>query len=177
MNYDKSNIYLALIKYADIDKEKFIGDIDAYTFLINDGKNYYNFFHPELDYPVYRYAYSNDECSVEANNVILALEQGEEKDGFCYILSEDNFRIKNDAKIKFDTEYDIEQFMLYSPKFFIDRIDVINKRIKLMEAGELKNDLFDLDQYYSFQDMDEETNWYFMNSFNLEDNKVAQKKK
>ena len=68
--------------------------------------------------------------------------------------------------------------MLNSPKlYFFDRIDVINKRIKLLEAGKLKNDLFDLEQYYSFQEIDEENYCNFMNSINVEDSRGAQKKK
>lgn len=177
MNYDKSNIYLAMVNYLDVDKKKFIGDIDVYTFLIDIGGKYINLFHPERDYPVYRCAYSTYDCFAETNGVTFCLEQGEKKDGFCYIMSKDTISIKNDSKIKLDTIYDIEQFMLYSPEFFIDRIDVIKKRIKLMEAGELKNDLFDLEQYHYFQEMDEENYWHFMNSINTKDSKAAKRKK
>ena len=68
--------------------------------------------------------------------------------------------------------------MLYSPKlYFFDRIDVINKRIKLMEDGELKNDSFILQTYRLFQKMDEENYCNFMNSINVEDSRGAQKKK
>ena len=33
MNYDKSNIYLAKIRYLDKDKGEFNTDVDVYTFL------------------------------------------------------------------------------------------------------------------------------------------------
>lgn len=176
MNYDKSNIYLAKIRYLDKDKGEFNTDADVYTFLQKNGERYVSLFHPELDYPVYVYAYSKYNNNGDSNGVYLSIVQGEIQNGFCYVLSEDNIIIRNDEKIKLDTIYDIEQFMLYSPYFFIDRIDVINKRIELMEAGKLKNDLFDLNQYYSFQDMDIETNWHFMNSFNLENKENVKRK-
>ena len=68
--------------------------------------------------------------------------------------------------------------MLNSPKlYFFDRIDVINKRIKLMEDGELKNGSFNLKKYRLFQKMDEENYCNFMNSINVEDSIVVQKKK
>ena len=108
----------------------------------------------------------------DSNGVYLSIVQGEILNGCSYVIQQENIRNK------FETIDDIEQFMICSPKlYFFDRIDVINKRIKLMEAGELKNDLFDLEKYYSFQAMDEENYCNFMNSINVEDNKVAQKKK
>lgn len=171
MNYDKSNIYLAKIRYLDKDKGEFNTDVDVYTFLQKNGERYVNLFHPELDYPVYEYAYSKYNNNGDSNGVYLSIVQGEIQNGYSYVIQRENIRNK------FETIYDIEQFMLNSPKlYFFDRIDVINKRIKLMEEGELKNDLFDLKQYYSFQDMDIETNWHFMNSFNLENKKNVKRK-
>ena len=172
MNYDKSNIFLAKIRYLDKDKGEFSTDVDVYTFLQKNGERYVNLFHPELDYSVYEYAYSMYNNNGDSNGVYLSIVQGEILNGCSYVIQQENIRNK------FETIDDIEQFMICSPKlYFFDRIDVINKRIKLMEAGELKNDLFDLEKYYSFQAMDEENYCNFMNSINVEDNKVAQKKK
>jgi len=172
MNYDKSNIYLAKIRYLDKDKGEFNTDVDVYTFLQKNGERYVNLFHPELDYPVYIYAYSKYNNNGDSNGVYLSIVQGEILNGYSYVVQQENFRNK------FETIYDIEQFMLNSPKlYFFDRIDVINKRIKLMEAGELKNDSFSLQKYRLFQKMDEENYCNFMNSINVEDSRGAQKKK
>ena len=170
MNYDKSNIYLAKIRYLNKDKGEFNTDIDVYTFLQKNGERYVNLFRPELDYPVYIYAYSMYNNNGDSNGVYLSIVQGEILNGCSYVIQRENIRNK------FETIDDIEQFMICSPElFFIDRIDVINKRIKLMEAGELKNDLFSLEKYYSFQAMDEENYCNFMNS--IEEKKAVQKKK
>ena len=172
MNYDKSNIYLAKIRYLDKDKGEFNTDVDVYTFLQKNGERYVNLFHPELDYPVYEYAYSKYNNNGDSNGVYLSIVQGEIQNGYSYVVQQENLRNK------FETIYDIEQFMLYSPKlYFFDRIDVINKRIKLMEDGELKNDSFILQTYRLFQKMDEENYCNFMNSINVEDSRGAQKKK
>ena len=172
MNYDKSNIYLAKIRYLNKDKGEFNTDIDVYTFLQKNGERYVNLFHPELDYPVYEYAYSKYNNNGDSNGVYLSIVQGEILNGCSYVIQRENIRNK------FETIDDIEQFMICSPElFFIDRIDVINKRIKLMETGELKNDLFSLDKYYSFQEMDEENYCNFMNSINTKDSKAAKRKK
>jgi len=172
MNYDKSNIYLAKIRYLDKDKGEFNTDVDVYTFLQKNGERYVNLFHPELDYPVYIYAYSKYNNNGDSNGVYLSIVQGKILNGYSYVVQQENFRNK------FETIYDIEQFMLNSPKlYFFDRIDVINKRIKLMEAGELKNDSFSLQKYRLFQKMDEENYCNFMNSINVEDSRGAQKKK
>ena len=172
MNYDKSNIYLAKIRYLNKDKGEFNTDIDVYTFLQKNGERYVNFFRPELDYPVYTYAYSMYNNNGDSNGVYLSIVQGEILNGCSYVIQRENIRNK------FETIDDIEQFMICSPElFFIDRIDVINKRIKLMEAGELNNDLFSLEKYYSFQEMDEENYWHFMNSINTKDSKAAKRKK
>ncbi len=172
MNYDKSNIYLAKIRYLNKDKGEFNTDIDVYTFLQKNGKRYVNLFHPELDYPVYKLAYSKYNNNGDSNGVYLSIVQGKILNGYSYVVQQENFRNK------FETIYDIEQFMLNSPKlYFFDRIDVINKRIKLMEAGELKNDSFSLQKYRLFQKMDEENYCNFMNSINVEDSRGAQKKK
>ena len=172
MNYDKSNIYLAKIRYLDKDKGAFNTDMDVYTFLQKNGERYVNLFHPELDYPVYEYAYSKYNNNGDSNGVFLSIVQGEIQNGYSYVIQRENIRNK------FETIYDIEQFMLYSPKlYFFDRIDVINKRIKLMEDGELKNDSFILQTYRLFQKMDEENYCNFINSINLEVSIVVQKKK
>ena len=172
MNYDKSNIYLAKIRYLNKDKGEFNTDIDVYTFLQKNGERYVNFFRPELDYPVYIYAYSMYNNNGDSNGVYLSIVQGEILNGCSYVIQRENIRNK------FETIDDIEQFMICSPElFFIDRIDVIKKRIKLMEAGELKNDLFDLEQYHYFQEMDEGNYWHFMNSINTKDSKAAKRKK
>ena len=172
MNYDKSNIYLAKIRYLNKDKGEFNTDIDVYTFLQKNGERYVNLFHPELDYPVYEYAYSKYNNNGDSNGVFLSIVQGEIQNGYSYVIQRENIRNK------FETIYDIEQFMLNSPKlYFFDRIDVINKRIKLMEDGELKNGSFNLQKYRLFQKMDEENYCNFMNSINVEDSIVVQKKK
>ena len=172
MNYDNSIIYLAKIRYLDKDKGEFNTDMDVYTFLQKNGERYVNLFHPELDYPVYEYAYSKYNNNGDSNGVYLSIVQGEIQNGYSYVVQQENLRNK------FETIYDIEQFMLYSPKlYFFDRIDVINKRIKLMEDGELKNDSFILQTYRLFQKMDEENYCNFMNSINVEDSRGAQKKK
>lgn len=171
MNYDKENIYLAKVRYLDKDKGEFNTDIDVYTFLQKKDGQYVNLFHPELDYPVYEYAYSKYSDLGNENGAYLNRVQGDIKDGLSYVVQ------KTDIRGIFKTIYDIEQFMLYSSEFFIDRIDVINKRITLMEAGKLKNDLFDLEQYRSFKEMDKENYCNFMNSINNVDRHVVQKKK
>ena len=141
-------------------------------FFKKNGERYVNLFHPELDYPVYKHAYSKYNNNGDSNGVYLSIVQGEILNGYSYVVQQENFRNK------FETIYDIEQFMLSLPKlYFFDRIDVINKRIKLMEAGELKNDSFSLQKYRLFQKMDEENYCNFMNSINVEDSRGAQKKK
>ena len=126
---DKSKIKLAQIKYFDKKNNGIeVNDIDAYAFLYEEDGHYVNLLNPLADLPVYkRVPYSNVTSSGEEYGTKIVHEQGEIKDGLCYVVGFTKMEeLFGDKDIDLET---IKNYILSSSKFFVDRILIISNML------------------------------------------------
>ena len=120
-----SNIKLAQIRYFN---EKVnaceIPTIEAYALLVNVWGKYINLFNFTDELPVYtRAPYSNTTMDGEDYGTKIVLVTGEVQEGPCYVL--EPLRMKSvfrKEKISFG---ELEQYVLQSDLFFVDRIGLL----------------------------------------------------
>lgn len=135
---DISKIKLAQIRYFDAERKgSLIPEEKAYVFLVDIGGEYINLFNPSEILPVFgRAPYSNITMDGVEFGTKIVLLQGEIQDGPCYIIekinSDDIFR-KDEVTVE-----EIENYMIKSDRFFVDRIDIFERRKSIMDLGKRK---------------------------------------
>ena len=149
---DISKIRLAQIRYFDADRKgSLIPEERAYVFMVDIGGEYVNLFNPSENLPVYgRTPYSNTtRYGIEFGTKIVLL-QGEIQNGPCYIIEkinpDDIFR-KEEVTVE-----EIENYMLQSDRFFIDRIDIFERRKSIIDFGKRKKIREDRVKLEKFED-------------------------
>lgn len=130
---DTSRIKLAQLRYYKVGKGAEISNNYVYTILAEFNGTYINPLNPFDELPVYdRAPYSNvtPDGKYEYGTKVF-LVNGEEKDGLCYVLEKENVASsfkKSEVDIK-----DIENYVLNSKLFFIDRIELLEKDKRLLK--------------------------------------------
>ena len=155
---ESKNLRLGKVKYFDVEHNGVeVNDIDAYVFLYNINGHYVNIFNIcEEEYPVFeRVPYTNATLDGEDFGTKLMQVAGDStKSGPCYILE------KETGKDIFDcysvTMNTIQDYMFSSPKFFVDRYDILTKNVdnhtrRLNYYVLLKDekDLANLEEYFA----------------------------
>ena len=127
-NINTEKLKIAEIRYFDTKYNGVeIPPINAYAFLYQFGNQYRNIFKLEEELPVYdRVPYSNTTRDGLDYGTKIVLVSGECKDGPCYVME------KLDMKSVFGkdkiTMEQLEDYVLKSKYFFIDREDIRKKR-------------------------------------------------
>ena len=150
---------LAKVKYFDVKHNgvEVTGE-DPYVFLLNINNTYINLFDPVENLPVYdRLPYSNTTKSGVDFGSKIVLKQGEERDGLCYVI--ENTKVKGLFNRDLVSIVDIENYMIHSDKFFIDRRDLLLNNSKFKISRKLRA------KYYNDVVKGEEFE-YFVNSHN-----------
>ena len=106
----------------------------AYAFLVKLGEdNYFNPFNLEREYPVYdRTFYAQCDRNGNDYGTIIRLVSGEVKSGPCYVLEKKNnpLDFTGFGRLCLDDSVSIEkleEYMLSSDLFFIDRVNILEK--------------------------------------------------
>ena len=121
------DLRIAEVRYFDTFQNGILVPLqEAYTFLQIIGDKYVNVF-SEKEYPVYeRMPYSNITKDGWEFGTKIQLVSGECQDGLCYVVErtpvQDVLRVEN-ISIK-----ELEEVILKSNVFFIDRIDLLKKQ-------------------------------------------------
>ena len=127
LEVDVSRIKLAqLRKYDARRKASEIPDKKAYAVMVEVNGTYVNVLNPLEELPVYGrtpYANTTRDGMHEFGNKIVLLN-GEEKDGPCYILETTD--MEHELHKEKVTIKDIENYVLNSKLFFVDRIKLLN---------------------------------------------------
>ena len=151
---DSSRVRLAQIRYfnkemngVSIPKQR------AYAFLISVNGTYVNVFNPIDEMPVFdRVPYSNTTHNGYDFGTKIVLVNGELQEGLCYVL--ERTKIKDIfAKDKVFI-HDLEEYVIESDDFFIDRIDLLRDKIN-SKKGKFyyrRKILQDFDLLYEFND-------------------------
>jgi len=127
---DAKRIRLGKVTYFDTDYNgSAVPPVDAYAFLVDVGGTYINPFNLVDELPVYdRVPYTNTTKDGEDFGSKIVLKQGEVQDGPCYVLErinvEDYYGV-SDISLSM-----LEDFIIESNKFFIDRAELLEDNIK-----------------------------------------------
>ncbi len=134
LELDRNSIRLAEVRYYYKNGDRGYTEIrnekdKVYVFLLKMGNQYINIF-TEEEYPVYDRGYEKSmTLSGEQFGNKIKLVAGEEKEGLCYVI--DPMSVMDDrffGKDKYRVE-EIVDYMMYSPKFFVDRIGIIKNKL------------------------------------------------
>ncbi len=126
-NIDAKRIRMGKITYFDVEHNgSLVPPIDTYVFMVNVNGTYINPFNLNMELPVYdRVPYSNTTRDGESYGTKIKHVQGEVENGPCIVLDKtDVGRLYGEEKISTDM---LEEYMLRSDKFFIDRIELYEK--------------------------------------------------
>lgn len=150
MNKIKTNrLFLAGVRYFDIEHNGVeILPLEAYAFLTEVNGKYVNIFSPEEELPVYkRVPYSNTTRDGEDYGSMIMLVNGEVVEGPCFVLEAEQPYFRKEEM----TMEELEQYIVSSDKFFVDRIKILqNKRKLLFGRKKLQKDLSDLEKLNDF---------------------------
>ena len=139
-----SKLKLAQLRYFDTKKNgSMIPDLNAYVFLVKINDTYINLFNPLEELPIFdRVPYSNATKDGVEFGTKLFLAQGQLQDGPCYIVDSISINsLFNKEKISLK---DIENYILKSNRFFVDRLDLLERRRDVIGAKRrriVKNDI------------------------------------
>ena len=125
-NYiNTSRVRLAQVRYFDVSRKASELPINkAYVVLANVNGTYVNILNPFCELPVFeRSSYHNVNSLGEDYGNKLYLVNGELQDGECLIL--ENVDMKKELKKEKVTIEDIEEYVLTSNRFFVDRINLL----------------------------------------------------
>ena len=146
---DSSKLKLAQIRYFDMEsKASKLPEENAYVFLIEVDGKYVNVLDSTQELPVFaRSPYSNITMDgVEFGNQIY-LVNGELKDGPCFII--ENINLKHEFKKDKILIKELENYIINSDKFFIDRIKILEKQKKKIKKNLIKQKIEnDLESFY-----------------------------
>ena len=126
---DSSRLRLAQVRYFNKEMNGVsIPSQSAYAFLVNVNGTYVNIVNPIEELPVYdRVPYTNTTLDGEDYGTKLVLINGEVQDGVCYVLERTKIEDLFDKKEVYIS--DLEDYIMKSDKFFIDRIDLLRDKI------------------------------------------------
>ena len=104
-----------------------VPEVDAYVLLIKLNGIYINPFNLADEMPIYdRVPYSNTTRGGEDYGTKIVHVQGKEEDGRCIVLDTvKGEELFGEGTIELDQ---LEEYVIQSNKFFIDRIDLLDKR-------------------------------------------------
>ena len=123
---DTSKLYLAQVRYYETERNGVeITDLKAYAFLAKVNGAYINILNPVEELPVYnRLPYSNTTRDGIDYGNIISLVCGDEKDGPCFVI--ENVDVKKIFGQDTILLSDVENYVLNSDLFFVDRIDLMS---------------------------------------------------
>lgn len=141
---EADRVRLAKVRYFDEEENAVeIPVEEAYAFLVNVNGTYINPFNPLEEVPVYERAwYGNYTKDGEAYGTKIILKNGKVQEGMCYVLEKDSAKEifeQDEISIK-----DMEEYILSSEKYFIDRLDITKKfgpREKLLRYRQMTSDV------------------------------------
>jgi hypothetical protein len=154
---DSKRIRLGRVTYFDKEHNgTVVPSVDAYVFLVNVNGVYVNPFNVADELPVYdRVPYSNTTRDGHDYGTKIVLANGEVKEGPCYVMEKiDVGEYYGKKKMSLDM---LEECILSSEKFFIDRIGILEKmggspRRKYYNHRKLIRDLDQLNRFNEFMD-------------------------
>ena len=165
---DASRVRLAQLRYFNLERNASeIPEIEAYAVLVDINGTYINVLNPLEELPILdRTPYTNvtpDGLHEFGNKLILV--NGESQDGPCYVLEKGD--LKGDLRREKVSVTDIENYVLDSKLFFVDRVELLEKERRLSN-GKYYKDLYleDIKKLNKFKE--------YLNSF--EKNKELEKK-
>ena len=151
--YDVSRIKMAEVRYFDT--KRCAAEIPvnkAYVILINVNGTYINMLNPGEELPVFsRTKYPNVSKDGFEFGTRICLENGELQDGLCFILEHDDMYTQFHEELVSMSE--VEDYVLNSDKFYIDRIKLLQKGKKPRNISikkKMKEDLDSLDKFNEF---------------------------
>ena len=98
----------------------------AYTFLQKVDSQYRNVFTPEIEYPIYEIVpYSNITKNYWEFGTKYQLLRGKCEDGICYVIHP--FSMEDVLRVEEITKEELEEMIVKSNQFFIDRIDILQR--------------------------------------------------
>ena len=121
LSFDKKDVKLAEVRYyymegLPVGRTIIRPEKDrVYVFLLKNGDHYFNIINCE-ELPVYE-RYTQD---------VLELAYGEEQEGLCYVVDPMTNNIFHSKTV---TLRDIVDYMINNSRFFVDRSELIKKRI------------------------------------------------
>ncbi len=126
---DAKRIRLGKVTYFDTEHNgSAVPPVEAYAFLVDVGGFYVNPFNIVDELPVYdRVPYSNTTKDGEDYGTKIVLKQGEVMDGPCYVL--DRINVAEYYGVTDVSLSMLEEFIIRSNKFFIDRPELLEDNI------------------------------------------------
>lgn len=124
---ESERIRIGKITYFDVEHNgSLVPPVSAYVFMVNVNGTYINPFDLNMELPIYdRVPYSNTTRDGESYGTKIKHIQGEIENGPCVVLeTTDVGRLYKEDEISTDM---MEEYMLESDKFFVDRIDLYEK--------------------------------------------------
>ena len=154
---DTSKLRLAQLRYFNLErKASEIPDEKAYAVLVEVNGTYVNVLNPIEELPVLdRSPYTNTtpDGQHEFGNQLFLIN-GELQDGPCYILERGNLR--DHLRRETVSISDIENYVLNSKEFFVDRVELIEKDRKLLRDKYFKRlyleDIKNLNKFNEYLD-------------------------
>ena len=122
------NLKIAEIRYFDtLNNGIVIPSQEVYTFLEKVGDKYISVFTPEVEYPIYeRVPYSNVTFDGWEFGTKIMLLSGECQDGLCYVI--ERIPIEDVLRVDEISKEELEEVILKSNVFFVERIDIIQRK-------------------------------------------------
>lgn len=136
VEYDVENFHLAEVRYLDLENCRFLsGDEVWYAFLVNKDSVYMDLFCCLSDMPVFKLKPSANSMEGEENDDFELVVAGNEcfvGSGPCYVLCDIDLKeIFGKDKVR---QEDIENYILASDKFFIERKSIAKERMEISPA-------------------------------------------
>ena len=126
---DSKKIRLGKVSYYSMSHNgSCVPPIDAYVFMVNVNGVYVNPFNEEMNFPVYdRSPYSCTTRDGDDYGNLIQNVQGEDRNGTCIVL--ERFDVGESFGEKELSLGMLEDYILSSNKFFVDRLNLIQENI------------------------------------------------
>ena len=147
MILETKNLKLAQVRYFDTKHNGVeIPEMKGYAFLYRLGDHYINYLNPYEELPVYdRVPYTNTTRDGIEFGTKIVLAQGECKDGLCYVI--DNIGVDNIFGMETIPSEQLEEFVLKSELFFVDRVRILINRKGVIYASKYCEELKKLEEF------------------------------
>lgn len=124
---------------------------ETYTFLYKMGNQFINVFTPEIEYPVYeRVPYSNVTKDGWEFGTKILLVSGECQDGLCYVM--ERTPIEDVLRVDEITKEELEDVVLKSNLFFINRIDLLKRQKNYFFNRQYRDDMKKMKSFQQYID-------------------------